>query len=95
MGNPRSFVPATDISTKSSTKILESALLNEGYNSTLGVRKNFAFEVLPYVKDEFDTRIMFSNVQVDGAFKNSYKVFQGLSYEDMDRQYGGLIKILP
>lgn len=95
MGNARSFYPVSDISTKSSFKIPESSLLNSGYNSTLGVRKNFAFEVIPYIKDEFDTRIMFSNVQVDGAFRNSYKIFQGLSYEDMDRQYGGIVKILP
>lgn len=95
MGNPRGFYPIDGISTKSSNKIAESALYNKGYNATVGVRKNFAFERVPYIKDEFDTRIMFSNIQVDGAFRNSYKIFQGLSYEDYDRQYGGITKILP
>lgn len=95
MGNNRSFYPVSDISIKSSAKIPESSLLNSGYSITLGSKYNFAFEVIPYVKDVFDTRIMFSNVQIDGAFKNSYKVFQGLSYEDFDRQYGGITKILP
>ena len=95
MGNPRSFYPLQGISTKSSNKIPESNLMNDGYNSLLGVKRNFSFEIVPYVKDIFDTRIMFSNIQVDGAFKNSYKVFQGLSYEDIDRQYGSIVKILP
>ena len=95
MGNNRSFYPLSDISVKSSAKIPETALLNSGYSATLGSKYNFAFEVVPYIKDIFDTRIMFSNVQVDGAFKNSYKIFQGLSYEDFDRQYGGIVKILP
>ena len=57
--------------------------------------RNFVFERVPYVLDYFDTRILFSNVQVDGEFKNSYKIFQGLSYEDIDRQYGSIVKILP
>lgn len=95
MGNPRNFYPIQDVSTKSSNKIPESNLMNDGYNSLLGVKRNFTFDIVPYVKDIFDTRIMFSNIQVDGAFKNSYKVFQGLSYEDIDRQYGSIIKILP
>ena len=95
MGNPRSFYPLQDISTKSSNKINESNLMNSGYNSLLGIKRNFTSDVIPYTKDVFDTRIMFSNIQVDGAFKNSYKVFQGLSYEDLDRQYGAITKIIP
>ena len=95
MGNPRSFFPLQGISLKSSHKINESNLMNDGYNSLLGIKRNFTFDLVPYTKDVFDTRIMFSNIQVDGAFKNSYKVFQGLSYEDIDRQYGSITKIIP
>jgi hypothetical protein len=50
---------------------------------------------VPYLKDQFDNRIMFSNVQVDGDFRNSYRVFQGLSYQDIDRQYGAILKLIP
>jgi hypothetical protein len=95
MGNPRSFYPLSDISTKAANKIPESNLLNSGYNVTLGVKRNYAFKEIPYVKDIFDTRIMFSNIEIDGDFKNSYRIFQGLSYQDFDRQYGGIVKILP
>jgi hypothetical protein len=95
MGNPRGFYPAQGMSTKSSAKIPESNLYNRGYSTTLGYKRNYKYLDVPYEVDEFDTRIMFSDIQVDGNFKNSYKVFQGLSYQDLDRQYGGIIKILP
>ena len=95
MGNPRGFYPLHGMSTKSSAKIPESTLMNQGYSSLLGVQRHFTQSIVPYTKDVFDTRIMFSNIQVDGEFKNSYKVFQGLSYEDIDRQYGSITKIIP
>jgi hypothetical protein len=38
---------------------------------------------------------MFSNIQVDGDFKNAYRIFQGLSYKDIDRQYGAIVKLIP
>ena len=50
---------------------------------------------VPYTKDQFDNRIMFSNVQVDDDFKNAYRIFQGLSYKDIDRQYGAIVKMIP
>ena len=95
IGNPRGFYPIQGMSTKSSAKIPESNLYNRGYSTTLGFKRNYKHIDVPYEVDEFDTRIMFSDIQVDGNFKNSYKVFQGLSYEDLDRQYGGIVKILP
>lgn len=95
MGNPRSFYPLNDISTKVSTKIEESWILNDGYNSTVGQKRHLSAPNLPYMKDQFDNRIMFSNVQVDDEFKNAYRIFQGLSYKDIDRQYGAIVKLIP
>lgn len=95
MGNPRSFYPLLDASTKSANKIPESVILNDGYSATVGQKMNISAPNVPYIKDQFDNRIMFSNVQVDGDFKNGYRVFQGLSYEDVDRQYGAIVKLIP
>ena len=95
LGNPRSFYPLRDASTKSFTKIPESQMLNDGYSATVGKINNIANLNVPYIKDQFDNRIMFSNIQVDGDFRNAYRVFQGLSYEDIDRQYGAIVKLLP
>lgn len=95
IGNPRAFYPFAGISTKSAFKLSDSELLNDGYSSTVGHRINFKYQDVPYIKDQFDNRIMFSNVQVDDQFKNSYRIFQGLSYQDIDRQYGAIVKIYP
>lgn len=94
MGNPRSFYPITGASTSVANKIEESWKLNDGYSSTVGKKRFLPVQDIPYTRDIFDTRIMFSNVQQDDAFQNAYRIFQGLSYKDMDRQYGGLVKLL-
>jgi hypothetical protein len=95
MGNPRSFYPLQDASTKSANKIPESFILNDGYSATVGQKTHISAPNVPYIKDQFDNRVMFSNIQVDGDFKNGYRVFQGLSYEDIDRQYGAIVKLIP
>ena len=94
MGNPRSFYPLTGSSTSIGNKVEESWKLNDGYNSTVGKKRFLPVQDVPYTRDIFDTRIMFSNVQQDDAFQNAYRIFQGLSYKDMDRQYGGLVKLI-
>lgn len=95
MGSPRGFYPVTGISTKSPQKIEESWILNDGYNASVGQKMHVTAPDVPYTKDQFDNRIMFSNVQVDDDFKNAYRIFQGLSYKDIDRQYGAIVKMIP
>ncbi len=95
MGNARTFYPLNAISTKSSYKIPETTTLNQGYCTTLGRKHSFVYRNIPYVKDQFDNRIMFSHVQVDDQFKNGYRIFQSLSYRDIDRQYGAIVKMFP
>jgi hypothetical protein len=95
MGNPRSFYPLQGISTAPSNKVEESWILNDGYNVTLPFKKYFTAPDVPYTKELFDTRIMFSDVQQDDSFKNAYRIFQGLDYKDIERQYGAIVKLLP
>lgn len=95
LGNSRGFYPVTDISTRPSNKIEDSWILNDGYSATVGQKIHVPAVDVPYIKDQFDNRIMFSNVQVDDDFKNAYRIFQGLSYKDIDRQYGAIVKLLP
>ena len=95
LGNPRAFYPIAGCNVKSVSKMEESWILNDGYSATVGQKTNIAATNLPYTKDQFDNRIMFSNVQVDGDFKNGYRIFQGLSYSDIDRQYGAIVKLIP
>lgn len=94
MGNPRGFYPLHGINTAPSSKIPESTLLNAGYSTTVPSKKYFTSPDVPYVKDVFDTRIMFSNVQVEDDFRNAYRIFQGLDYKDIERQYGAIVKLI-
>ena len=79
----------------SSYKLDESWLLNGGYSATVGQLPHNIVPNVPYINELFDNRIIFSNTQVDSAFKNGYRVFQSLSYGDIDRQYGAIVKLIP
>lgn len=95
MGNPRSFYPISSMSISSNAKISESKLLNTGYSATVSAKEYYEHPPVPYVKSLFDNRIAFSNIQVEDDFKNGYRVFAPLAYQDMDRQYGAIVKLLP
>ena len=94
-GSYRGFYPFIRYSQQSSWKIPDSTLMNMGLSSTQTKVDNFIVKQVPYVRDIFDTRIAFSNVQLQNSFKNSFRIFQGLSYQDVDRSYGALVKLLP
>lgn len=95
LGNPRGFYPVHDMSTKPAFKIAESGLLNDGYGASVGRIIHNIVQNVPYINDLYDNRVMFSNAQIDSQFKNSYRIFQGLSYGDIDRQYGAIVKFIP
>lgn len=94
MGNARSFYPLQGMTVAPVNKIPESELLNAGYSVTLPFKKYFTQPDVPYIKDIFDTRIMFSDVQVADDFRNAYRIFQGLDYKDIERQYGAIVKLI-
>ena len=95
MGSPRAFYPYDDMSPVVSHKIEESWLLNLGYSATVGQKRIYPAANVPYIQELFDSRVMFSDVQAVGDFKNAYRIFQGLDYKDIDRQYGAIVKFVP
>lgn len=95
VGTDRSFVPCQTLSVLNDYKQEESTLLNAGYSITVGRVRYSAPITIPYSKNEYSTRVMFSNKHVNDAFLNGYRTFQGLSYKDYDKQYGEIVKLLP
>lgn len=91
---PKSFFPLAS-STVTSNKQEESKLLNAGYGISVGRKRYQKMQDVPYVNQEYSTRVMFSNKNIDSEFINGYRVFQGLSYQDYDKQYGPIVKLLP
>ena len=95
MGNSRSFYPVSSISISPNNKIAESNLLNTGYSATVSAKEYYEVGDVPYVKTLFDNRVVYSNIQVEDDFKNGYRVFSEIAYQDIDRQYGAIVKLLP
>lgn len=95
MGSPRSFYPLNSASTATGNKMEESFLLNDGYSATVSAKSFDLFPNVPYSTSEFANRIMFSNMQVDGAYTNGYRIFQGAAFKDYDKQYGAITKLVP
>jgi hypothetical protein len=93
-GNQRTFYPLSEISTEGNYKIPESGIINNGISNTTSYRYNFSQSDIPYFKNNFQTRIAFSDIAVNDAFKNGYRVFQASHYKDYPSTYGGLMKLV-
>lgn len=93
-GLKRGFYPLQELSPAGATKIPESSVINGGYSSTTSEKQAFTLPDVPYTKNRFDTRIMYSDISVGDAFKNGFRVFQMTHYRDYPRTYGGIMKMI-
>lgn len=93
-GLKRGFYPLQELSPAGATKIPESSVINGGYSSTTSEKQAFTLPDVPYIKNRYDTRIMYSDISVGDAFKNGFRVFQMTHYRDYPRTYGGIMKMI-
>lgn len=93
-GLKRGFYPLQELSPAGATKIPESSVINGGYSSTTSEKQAFTLPDVPYIKNRFDTRVMYSDISVGDAFKNGFRVFQMTHYRDYPRTYGGIMKMI-
>lgn len=93
MGGESSFYPISGVNAKQ--KLPESWKLNDGLNVTLPRKMYSKYIPSPYENYHYENRIAFSNVSVTKMFNNGMRVFQGMAYQDIDRQYGAIVKLLP
>ena len=49
---------------------------------------------MPAIKDTFNTRILYSDISINDAYKNGYRVFRRNNYEDYPNTYGSITKLL-
>ena len=94
MGNPRGFYPLQQATVEGSYKIANSYIVNDGFRSTTGVKENYTQPNVPYLKNNFENRIIYSEVAVNDAFKNGYRVFNFTNFRDYSREYGSIIKLI-
>ena len=93
-GLSRGFYPLYSRSTTGESKIPESSVSNSGVSATTGNKYNFLMADVPYIKDEFFTRIMYSDIFINDSYRNGYRVFQLNHFRDYSTSYGGITKLV-
>lgn len=93
-GHPRGHYPQTPMSVEGTYKIPDTTVFNQGFKNTVGDRNNFEVPDVPYLKQNFQTRIMYSDIYITDAFKNGYRSFWGTNYRDYTNQYGCIIQLI-
>jgi len=79
-GHKRSFYPYTSLSNLGSYKIPESFLINSGLNKTVDEKYNNECPDVPAIKNDFSTRVLYSDISVKNSFVNGYRIFRDLHY---------------
>lgn len=93
-GKPRGFYPIQSMSSTGESKIPESFAMNAGVNSTTSDKYNFEQPKVPAIKNIFNTRIIYSDVNITDAFKNGFRTYKSTSYKDYPSTYGSITRLV-
>jgi len=66
--SPRTYYPKSPMSVEGITKIPESSFYNFGFKKLLSERYNFEVPNIPWIKNWYGTRIMYSNINISDSF---------------------------
>lgn len=94
-GHQRGFYPYYPMSTEGSFKHPDSEIYNKGFTKSVSDRWNMEVPDVPHIKNWFGTRIMYSDIHINDAYKNGFRVFRGQNYRDYTREYGEIVKLVP
>ena len=94
-GHPRGYYPYYPMSVEGSYKHPDSEFYNKGFAKSVSEHWNFEVPDVPHIKNWFGTRIMYSDIHINDAYKNGFRVFQGSNYRDYTREYGEIVKLVP
>lgn len=90
----RTFYPLYPMSVEGTNKIPESAIINEGYGRTVSNQNRFISKEVPAERTDFSTRIMYSELGINGSISNNLRIFRSGNHQDYSSNYGQLIKIV-
>jgi hypothetical protein len=93
-GHPRGYFPYNDMSVEGTYKHADSQVYNKGFSKSLSERFNMELPDVPHIKNWFGTRIMYSDIHINDAYKNGYRVFRPTTYRDYTREYGEIVKLI-
>ena len=93
-GRPRAWYPYQQDLISGNNKIPESYLYNDGLRSTLNEKYYFNVPEVPYIKNIYQNRIIYSDISINDAYRNGYRVFKSTNYVDYTKEYGSIIKLV-
>lgn len=94
VGHGRGFYPYFPQHVTGSYKIPESQVYNKGFQKELGQKLNIEQADVPYIKNEFSNRIVYSNPYVSDSFINNFRVFELDHFKDYSKEYGSITKLV-
>lgn len=90
----RGFYPYTPITTSPYSKLLDSTVMNSGYNRTLSRLESFNLDAKYNLKQKYPTRVSFSRKHFGSSLINNYRNFDLLAYRDYPSNMGEITKIV-
>lgn len=92
-GKARSFFPFAAMASTGESKIPESQVINVGYGNSTSDKMYIVQPAVPFIKNSFNNRLMFSEPFITDSFRNGYRVFKLDAYRDITGQYGAISAI--
>ena len=93
-GNYRSFYPNYGQLANGNQKIPDSAQYNKGFTKSVSEKYYFEVPDVPYIKQEFQNRIVFSDIHINDAYKNGFRVIRTMNHKDYPMTYGSITKLI-
>ena len=93
-GNYRSFYPYYSQLALGSQKIPDSDQYNKGFSKSVSEKYYFEVPDVPYIKQEFQNRIVFSDIHINDAYKNGFRVLRTMNHKDYPMTYGSITKLI-
>ena len=93
-GNYRSFYPNYGQLASGGQKIPDSDQYNKGFTKSVSEKYYFEVPNVPYIKQEFQNRIVFSDIHINDAYKNGFRVFRTMNHKDYPMTHGSITKLI-
>lgn len=93
-GNYRSFYPYYGQLASGNQKIPDSDQYNKGFTKSVSEKYYFEVPDVPYIKQEFQNRIVFSDIHINDAYKNGFRVLRIDNHKDYPMTHGSITKLV-
>ena len=93
-GNYRSFYPNYGQLALGAQKLPDSDQYNKGFTKSVSEKYYFEVPDVPYIKQEFQNRIVFSDIHINDAYKNGFRVLRTMNHKDYPMTYGSITKLI-